>query len=118
MTTTMGAPNLVRGESQWGNLATADGIDAGVVDALVADYHPPSLLASVFIDTGESLPERVKRVSATPADAVGLTDRGTIEAGMRGDLVVVDPDPTPTVTDAVVAGQPVYRADATAGGFR
>jgi alpha-D-ribose 1-methylphosphonate 5-triphosphate diphosphatase len=118
MTTTMGAPNLVRGESQWGNLATADGIDAGVVDALVADYHPPSLLASVFIDTGEPLPERVKRVSATPADAVGLTDRGTIEAGMRGDLVVVDPDPTPTVTDAVVAGQPVYRADATAGGFR
>lgn len=118
MTTTMGAPNLVRGESQWGNLATAAGIDAGVVDVLVADYHPPSMLASVFVDTGESLPERVKRVSTNPADAVGFADRGRIETGKRGDLIVVDPKPTPTVTGAVVAGQPVYRADATAGTFR
>jgi alpha-D-ribose 1-methylphosphonate 5-triphosphate diphosphatase len=118
MTTTMGAPNLVRGESQWGNLATAAGIDAGVVDVLVADYHPPSMLASVFVDTGESLPERVKRVSANPADAVGFADRGRIETGKRGDLIVVDPNPTPTVTGAVVAGQPVYLADATAGTFR
>lgn len=29
----------------------------------------------------------------------------------RGDLIVVDPEPTPTVTEAVVAGTPVYRAD-------
>ena len=111
MTTAMGAPNLVRGGSQWGNLATADGIDAGVVDALVADYHPPSLLAAVFVDTGEPLHERAKRVSATPADAVGFSDRGRIEAGKRADLIVVDPEPTPTVTEAVVAGTPVYRAD-------
>ena len=111
MTTAMGAPNLVRGGSQWGNLATADGIDAGVVDALVADYHPPSLLAEVFVDTGEQLHERAKRVSATPADAVGFSDRGRIEAGKRADLIVVDPEPTPTVTEAVVAGTPVYRAD-------
>lgn len=116
MTTAMGAPNLVRGESQWGNLATADGIDAGVVDTLVADYHPPSLLAGVFVDTGEPLPERVKRASAAPADAVGFTDRGRIQPGKRADLIVVDPEPTPTVTNAVVAGQPVYRADATTEG--
>lgn len=113
MTTAMGAPNLVRGESQWGNLATADGIDSGVVDTLVADYHPPSLLAAVFVDTGEPLPERVTRASAAPADAVGFTDRGRIQPGKRADLIVVDPEPTPTVTNAVVAGQPVYRADAT-----
>ncbi|WP_299235142.1 alpha-D-ribose 1-methylphosphonate 5-triphosphate diphosphatase [Natronomonas sp.] len=118
MTTAMGAPNLVRGQSQWGNLATADGIDAGVIDALVADYHPPSLLASVFVDTGEPLPERVARVSAAPADAVGLSDRGRLEAGGRGDLIVVDPEPTPTVTSAVVAGRPAYRADASRGGLR
>ena len=113
MTTAMGAPNLVRGESQWGNLATAEGIDAGVVDTLVADYHPPSMLAGVFVDTGEPLPERVNRASAAPADAVGFTDRGRIQADKRADLIVVDPDPTPTVTNAIVAGQPVYRADAT-----
>jgi len=118
MTTAMGAPNLVRGGSQWGNLATAEAIDAGVVDTLVADYHPPSLLASVFVDTGESLPDRVRRVSAAPADAVGFSDRGRIEAGKRADLIVVDREPAPTVTSALVAGRPVYRADATTGGRR
>lgn len=113
MTTAMGAPNLVRGESQWGNLSTAAGIDAGVIDALVADYHPPSLLAGVFVDTDEPLHERVKRATANPADAVGLSNRGRIAPGKRADLIVVDPDPTPTVTTAVVAGQPVYHADTT-----
>jgi len=111
MTTAMGAPNLVRGQSQWGNLSTADAIEAGVVDALVADYHPPSLLAGAFVDTGEPLPERVRRVSAAPADAVGFTDRGRIAAGARADLLVVDREPTPTVARALVAGEPVYRAD-------
>jgi alpha-D-ribose 1-methylphosphonate 5-triphosphate diphosphatase len=118
MTTAMGAPNLVRGESQWGNLATADAIDAGVVDTLVADYHPPSLLAAVFVDTGETLPERVKRVTAAPADAVGFTDRGRIEPGNRADLVVVDREEPPTVTTALVAGTPVYRAVTDHGGPR
>ena len=111
MTVTMGAPNLVRGESQWGNLRTRDAIEAGVVDALVADYHPISLLAAVFVDTDEPLPTRAARVTARPADAVGLSDRGRIEPGARADLVVVDEDPTPTVTRAFVAGNPVYRAE-------
>ena len=111
MTTAMGAPNLVRGESQWGNLSTADAIDAGVVDALVADYHPPSLLAAAFTDTGEPLPKRVRRVTANPADAVGINDRGRIEAGARADLLLVDRDPTPTDARALVAGRPVYRAE-------
>ncbi|QLH83116.1 alpha-D-ribose 1-methylphosphonate 5-triphosphate diphosphatase [Halosimplex pelagicum] len=111
MTVAMGAPNLVRGESQWGNLETAAAIDAGVVDALVADYHPPSMLAGAFVDTGEPLPERVARVTADPAAAVGLSDRGRIETGARADLVLVDRDPSPTVRRAFVAGDPVYRAE-------
>ncbi|MFW5900164.1 MAG: alpha-D-ribose 1-methylphosphonate 5-triphosphate diphosphatase [Halodesulfurarchaeum sp.] len=111
MTVTMGSPNLVRGESQWGNLRTADAIEAGVVDALVADYHPISLLAAPFVDTGDSLPERVARVTMRPANAVGLSDRGRIVEGARADIVIVNESPTPTVTRAFVAGQPVYRAD-------
>ncbi|GGN97511.1 MULTISPECIES: alpha-D-ribose 1-methylphosphonate 5-triphosphate diphosphatase [Haloarcula] len=118
MTTAMGAPNLVRGESQWGNLSTADAIEAGVVDTLVADYHPPSLLAGAFVDTGEPLPDRVRRVTANPAEAVGFDDRGRLEAGKRADLVVVERDPTPTVTRALVGGRRVYRADGTAEGRR
>lgn len=116
MTTAMGAPNLVRGESQWGNLETREAIEADVLDALVADYHPPSLLAGAFVDTGEPLTRRVRRVTAAPADAVGLTDRGRIEPGARADLLVVDPDPAPTVARAIVAGDPVYRADPAVGG--
>jgi len=111
MTVTMGSPNLVRGESQWGNLRTADAIEAGVVDTLVADYHPMSLLAATFVETGESLPERVARVTANPADAVGLSDRGRIRDGAEADLIVVDREPTPAVTRAFVAGEPVYRAE-------
>ncbi len=111
MTVTMGAPNLVRGGSQWGNLRTADAIDAGIVNALVADYHPASLLAAPFVDTGEPLPKRVARVTKHPADAVGLSERGRIVDGCRADLIVVDEQPTPTVTRAFVAGTPVYRAE-------
>ncbi|WP_262177189.1 alpha-D-ribose 1-methylphosphonate 5-triphosphate diphosphatase [Haloarcula laminariae] len=118
LTTAMGAPNLVRGESQWGNLASGDAIDAGVVDVLVADYHPPSLLAAAFVDTGEPLPKRVARVTANAADAVGFGDRGRLAAGCRADVVVVDSEPTPTVTRAIVGGKPAYRADGTAGGER
>lgn len=110
LTTAMGAPNLVRGGSLWDNLAASDAVDAGVLDVLCSDYHPPSLLAAPFVDTGEPLAVRVARVTKAPADAVGLSDRGRIEEGARADLVVVDPDPTPTVQRVLVAGREVYRA--------
>jgi alpha-D-ribose 1-methylphosphonate 5-triphosphate diphosphatase len=112
MTTVMGAPNLIRGGSQWGNLESRTAIDEGVLDALCADYHPPSLLAAAFVDTGEPLPTRVERVTAAPAEAVGLDDRGRIEVGARADLIVVDRTNTPTVSRAFADGEPVYRAEA------
>jgi alpha-D-ribose 1-methylphosphonate 5-triphosphate diphosphatase len=110
MMTAMGAPNFVRGGSQWGNLRTADAIEAGAADALVADYHPSSLLASPFIDTGEPLPDRVARVTYNPAEAVGLADRGRIAEDARADVIIVDPDPTPTVQQAIIGGYDVYYA--------
>ncbi|MCY4732875.1 alpha-D-ribose 1-methylphosphonate 5-triphosphate diphosphatase, partial [Natronomonas gomsonensis] len=111
MTTVMGAPNLVRGESQWGNLTSMATIGADVLDVLCVDYHPPSLLAAPFVETGEALPKRVARVTKNPADAVGLTDRGRVEVGARADLVLVDTAETPTVTRAFVEGRDVYRAE-------
>ena len=110
LTTAMGAPNLVRGGSMWGNLAAIDAIEADIVDVLCSDYHPPSLLSAVFVDTGEPLPRRVERVTAAPADAVGLSDRGRIEPGARADLIVVEPTPVPTVCNTIRAGSDVYRA--------
>ena len=102
--TVMGAPNLVRGGSLWGNLTVSEAINAGVLDILSSDYHPPSLLAAPFVDNGEPLPVRVARVTKNPAEAVGLTDRGRIVEGARADLVLVESEPTPTVQQVWVAG--------------
>jgi alpha-D-ribose 1-methylphosphonate 5-triphosphate diphosphatase len=111
--TVMGAPNLVQGGSLWGNLAVEDAVDAGVVDVLCSDYHPPSLLAAPFVPTGEPLHDRVARVTSNPADAVGLDDRGRIEAGRRADVLVVDPEPVPTVERAFVNGTEVLQSSET-----
>lgn len=105
LTTAMGAPNLVRGGSLWGNLSVRSAVDAGVVDVLCSDYHPPSLLAAAFVDTGEGLAERVRRVTAAPADAAGLADRGRLRAGARADVLVVEPGRVPTVEAVFVGGE-------------
>ncbi|WP_418280366.1 alpha-D-ribose 1-methylphosphonate 5-triphosphate diphosphatase [Halorubrum sp. DTA98] len=104
MTTAMGAPNLVRGGSLWDNLSVRSAIDDGLVDVLCSDYHPPSLLTAPFVDTGEPLPVRINRVTRNPAEAVGLHDRGRIEVGARADVLLVDPDPVPTVERVFVEG--------------
>jgi alpha-D-ribose 1-methylphosphonate 5-triphosphate diphosphatase len=110
MATVMGAPNLVRAKSLWGNLSARRAVSEGVVTALCTDYHPPSLLSAAFLDGVETLPRRVARLTKRPADAVGLSDRGRIEPGARADLVVVDTAPVPTVERVIVAGEEVYRA--------
>lgn len=110
MTTVMGAPNLLRGGSLWDNLSARAAIDDGLVDVLCSDYHPPSLLAAPFVDTGEPLPTRTNRVTRNPADAVGMHDRGRIEVGARADLLVVDPDPLPTVERVFVDGTEVLKS--------
>jgi alpha-D-ribose 1-methylphosphonate 5-triphosphate diphosphatase len=109
LTTALGAPNLVRGGSLWDNLSVRTAVEHGLVDVLCSDYHPPSLLAAPFVETGEPLATRVNRVTRNPADVVGLTDRGRIEEGARADLIVVDPDPTPTVTRVFVDGTEAIR---------
>jgi alpha-D-ribose 1-methylphosphonate 5-triphosphate diphosphatase len=113
MTTAMGAPNLFQDGSLFGNLDAAKAIDSGLLDVLCVDYYPPSMLASVFVDTGEALHQRVSRVTKKPADAVGLTDRGRLEAGCRADIVVIDPNPYPTVEYVFVGGKPLYQKGST-----
>ncbi|WP_259535337.1 alpha-D-ribose 1-methylphosphonate 5-triphosphate diphosphatase [Halalkaliarchaeum sp. AArc-CO] len=108
--TVMGAPNLVRGGSLWDNLEAREAAREGVVDVLCSDYHPPSLLAAPFVETGEPLHERVARVTKNPADVVGFLRRGRLEGGARADVLVVDPDPVPTVDHAFVGGREVFRA--------
>ena len=108
--TAMGAPNLVRGRSMWNNLSAMRAIRSGTVDLLCSDFRPHSLLKAAFVDTGEPLADRVARVTAAPADAVGLDERGRLEPGARADVLVVDPSPEPRVVRAFAAGTEVYRA--------
>ena len=108
--TVMGAPNIVRGNSLWDNLSAREAAREGVVDVLCSDYHPPSLLAAPFVETGEPLHARVARVTKNPADVVGLLRRGRIERGARADVLVVDPEPVPTVDHVFVGGREVFRS--------
>ena len=45
----MGAPNLVRGGSHAGNVATAELARAGALDVLSSDYVPASLLMAALV---------------------------------------------------------------------
>src|SRR3984893_1246248 len=78
----MGAPNLVRGGSHAGNVATQELARAGALDVLSSDYVPASLLmAGLCLPKavpGLGLPEALRTVTKTPAEAVGLTDRGEL----------------------------------------
>jgi alpha-D-ribose 1-methylphosphonate 5-triphosphate diphosphatase len=87
----LGAPNLVRGGSHSGNVATADLAAAGVLDIMSSDYVPSALLmAALRLPEAVprfDLPAAIRTVTRTPAHAVGLTDRGEIAVGKRADLV-------------------------------
>lgn len=88
-----GAPNVLRGGSHAGNVSAAELIAAGLVDALASDYLPSGLLAAVWVLVREGvcdLPSAVRLVTSGPAQVAGLDDRGSIEVGMRADLVLVD----------------------------
>lgn len=89
----MGAPNLVRGGSHAGNVATAELAEAGVLDVLSSDYMPASLLMAALrmpkVVPGIDLAAAIRTVTKTPAEAVGLTDRGEIASGKRADLIRV-----------------------------
>ena len=67
----MGAPNLVRGGSHSGNVATAELARAGVLDVLSSDYVPASLLMAAL-----RLPQRGARDLAAGGGAHRHQDRG------------------------------------------
>ncbi len=100
----MGAPNLVRGGSHAGNVATAELARAGALDVLSSDYVPASLLMAALC-LPRAVPEiglaaAVRTVSKTPAEAIGLRDRGEIAVGKRADLIRV----------RIAAGVPAVRS--------
>jgi len=93
----MGGPNLVRGGSHSGNVAAGDLARNGYLDIISSDYVPHSLLhgaMKLFDDfDGYDLPRAIRTVTLNPATQVGLTDRGEIATGKRGDLIRVHHSP-------------------------
>jgi alpha-D-ribose 1-methylphosphonate 5-triphosphate diphosphatase len=90
----MGAPNVVRGGSQTGNIAAAGLVAEGLVDALMSDYYYPALLQAAWalVDAGTcDLPTAWGMISEAPARIMGLGDRGRLDNGMRADLVAMNP---------------------------
>lgn len=94
MLTVAGAPNILRGGSQSGNVAVRDLLREDLVDILASDYVPRSLLDAAFMIAADpelnfNLPQAVAMVTSRPAQAAGLTDRGVIAVGMRADMLRV-----------------------------
>lgn len=113
MMVSMGAPNTVRGRSSTGNLSALDAIHEGLVDILCSDYNPASMLYAPFVlfhNGLMKLAEAVKMVSLSPARAIGINGQvGSIEAGKRADLVMVDEvNNIPVVSETIVGGVSVY----------
>lgn len=107
----MGAPNAFRGGSHSGNLSALEGIQAGLVDGLAADYHPSSLLQSAFKLAAEGvlpLHQAVGLVSQNTAAMSGLHDRGRLHAGLRADLVLIEEGSCVRVRATLRAGHLVY----------
>lgn len=114
-----GAPNIIRGGSHLGyrGVTAAREVREGRCTILVSDYYYPALAQAplrLVTDGDCDFPTAWALVSTNPAKAAGLDDRGTVEAGKRADLVVLNQrDGGPAkILGTVVAGREVYRAAA------
>ncbi len=85
----MGSPNLVRGGSHSGNVAAKDLAEDGLLHILSSDYVPASLLlgAVQLAASWGDMARAIATVTRTPANSVGLSDRGVISVGCRADLI-------------------------------
>lgn len=85
----MGAPNMLRGFSHSGNVAADTLAEAGLLDILSSDYAPASLLQGAFALGRKlsNLAAGLAAVTASPARAAGLRDRGRLAPGLLADFV-------------------------------
>lgn len=111
MATGMGAPNVVRGKSQSGNISARVLIENNCCDFLCSDYHPSSMLQgaySIHREMGFDLAAALSFVTSTPAEIAGLKDRGIIDEGKLADLLIIDDQFVPKVAMSFKAGKSIY----------
>jgi len=88
----MGSPNVVRGRSHLGWASAAAMAESGICRVLTSDYFYPCLLQAPFVLARRGVLDLATAwalVSANPADATGLADRGRLSPGRRADAVLV-----------------------------
>jgi alpha-D-ribose 1-methylphosphonate 5-triphosphate diphosphatase len=106
----MGCPNVVRGGSHLGWASAARLAEAGICSVLTSDYYYPAMMRAAFVLANRGVMDLARAwalISENPARAGRLPDRGTIEAGKRADLVVVDPSTCRAVA-TIVRGQVAF----------
>lgn len=109
----LGAPNALRGGSHIGSLSAAEMVEAGLCDVLASDYAYPAMLAAagrLLAEKRSDLAGVWSLLSAGPARALGLSDRGEIALGKRADLVLLEwPEgATPATRATFSAGRVAY----------
>jgi alpha-D-ribose 1-methylphosphonate 5-triphosphate diphosphatase len=113
MATGMGAPNVVRGKSQNGNISARSLVEQGLCNFLCSDYHPCSMLQAVYAmyrEMGIELAQAYAYVSTTPAQIGGLFDRGKIEPGLLADILVVEDSNLPKIVMTLKDGTSIYNS--------
>lgn len=109
--TGMGAPNVVRGGSQSGNIAAKELVAHNACDYLCSDYHITSMLLSPYRlkeDVDLDLAKGFAMISTTPALLAGLSDRGEIKENLNADIVVIDESYFPKVVLTFKNGETIY----------
>ncbi len=113
-----GAPNVVRGGSHTGWTRASDMIAKGLCSVLASDYYYPAQLLAAFrlaADGVLPLTQAWTLVSAAPARATGLADRGVLAEGHRADILLVDDSVPlrPRLIAVIAGGKLVHLTDAT-----
>jgi alpha-D-ribose 1-methylphosphonate 5-triphosphate diphosphatase len=112
-----GAPNVVRGGSHTGWTRASDMIAKGLCSILASDYYYPAPLLAAFRLAADGilpLPAAWNLISAAPAGAAGLVDRGALAAGNRADIILVDDriPLRPRIVAVISAGRLVHLTEA------
>jgi alpha-D-ribose 1-methylphosphonate 5-triphosphate diphosphatase len=116
----MGSPNVVRGGSHLGWASAAALAGEGICNVLSSDYYYPAMMRAAFVLAGRGVldfPRSWRLISANPAAAAGLTDRGRIAPGQRADIVLVDPS-MPRVIATIAGGRLAHLTSAGAARLR
>jgi alpha-D-ribose 1-methylphosphonate 5-triphosphate diphosphatase len=115
--TVFGAPNVVRGGSHTGWMGATDMVRKGFCSLLASDYYYPAMILAAFRLAAENvlpLPKAWELISAAPARAAELNDRGELAVGRRADIVLVDAAQAlrPKIVAVIAGGKLVHLNEA------